>query len=68
MTPKNVWKKIRAEVTVERVAIAVGAVVTYIYVMDKFDYRMVRPAYTTETHVIFNRPFAGTTAVRIGKD
>lgn len=69
MEPKKTWrKKIRAQVTVERVIVAVGAVVTYTYVMNKLDYRMVKPAYATETHVVFNRPFAGTTAVRIERN
>lgn len=67
MDTKKIKNTIRRQVTVERVAIAVGAVVTYTYVMGRLDYRMVRPSHATETHVIFDRPLGGTTAVRIAE-
>lgn len=68
MDTKKIKEKIREKVTRERVITAIGAVVAYTYVMGKLDYRMVKPAYVTDTHVVFNRAFHGVTAVRIEKE
>lgn len=66
--PQKVLRKIREHRDIVKpVAIAVGSVVAYTYVMNKFDYRMVKPAFQVEDRVVFSRPFGGMTAVKIDR-
>lgn len=67
MNIQKIKKKIRQQVTVERIIMPISAVFAYTYVMNKRGYQMVKPLYRTEDGLFFREAFRGTSLIRLNK-